>query len=70
MGKFAKGDHVKIPIECNGEEEWAWVYVDESDDRMELVFGRLDQELLFGDIALGQYIGVSYSTGVEHKRFS
>lgn len=33
MGKFAKGDHVKIPIECSGEEEWAWVYVDESDEQ-------------------------------------
>ena len=34
MGKYSKGDHVKIEVvnENSGESEWMWLLVERSDD--------------------------------------
>jgi hypothetical protein len=63
MGKYLKGDHVKI--EVSGEQfdagEWMWMLVDHSDDEQQLVFGELDNEPVVNtDMRLGQQLaGVS-----------
>jgi hypothetical protein len=49
LGKYKPGDHVKIEV-ADREfwrervDEWMWMLVEESDDRKQLVFGRLDDE--------------------------
>lgn len=73
MGKYKKGDHVKIEIadERSGAlAEWMWMLVDTSDDEQGLVFGRLDNEPIANtDVKLGQQLAVSYGKVRDHRRF-
>lgn len=72
MGKYAKGDHVKIEVvsEGSGESEWMWLLVDSCDDGGRLVFGRLDSEpIVAPDMHLGQELAVSYDNIRDHRRF-
>jgi uncharacterized protein YegJ (DUF2314 family) len=72
MGKYSKGDHVKIEAvnEQSGESEWMWLLVDRSDDVNRLVFGQLDSEpIVVTDMRLGQELAVSYDNVREHRRF-
>ena len=72
MGKYKKGDHVKIEVkdEQFGIGEWMWLLVDESDDDKQLVFGKLDNEPIATlDVTLGQQLAVSYDKIREHRRF-
>jgi uncharacterized protein YegJ (DUF2314 family) len=71
VGKFAKGDHVKIEIEDKqfGASEWMWMLVESSDDEQRLVFGQLDNEPIANtDLKLGQQLAVSYDKIREHRR--
>jgi hypothetical protein len=73
MGKYEKGDHVKIEVgnEGFGESEWMWVFVESSDDQQELVFGKLDsQPVVFPEMKLGQELAVSYGNIKDRRRFS
>jgi uncharacterized protein YegJ (DUF2314 family) len=73
MGKYTKGDHVKIEVEDKrfGASEWMWVLVESSDDEQRLVFGTLDNEPIANtDMRLGQQLAVSYDKIREHKRFN
>ena len=73
MGKYPKGDHVKIEVrhEQSGESEWLWLLVDESDDQQRLVFGKLDNEPIVNtEMRLGQELAVSYDNVREHHKFS
>jgi uncharacterized protein YegJ (DUF2314 family) len=72
MGRYRKGDHVKIEVE--GEEsgvgEWMWLLVEDSDDDRGLVFGRLDNEPVSSEgLRLGQQLAVSYDKIRDHRRF-
>lgn len=72
MGKYAKGDHVKIEVqnEISGEVEWLWLSVDDSDDIRQIVFGKLDNEPIVNtDMRLGQQLAVRYDKIRDHKRF-
>ena len=72
MGKYSKGDHVKIEVvnESSGESEWMWLLVERSDDRDRCVFGKLDSEpIVITDMRLGQELAVSYDNVREHRRF-
>jgi hypothetical protein len=72
MGKYSKGDHVKIEVinEHSGESEWMWLLVESSDDSRRLVFGKLDsQPVVAEDMHLGQELAVSYENVREHRRF-
>ena len=72
MGKYPKGDHVKIEVrdEHTGECEWLWLLVDASDDQQGLVFGTLDNEPLVNtDMRLGQELAVSYEKIRGHRKF-
>ena len=72
MGKYSKGDHVKIEVvnEHSSESEWMWLLVERSDDAGRLVFGKLDSEpVVITDMHLGQEIAVSYDNVREHRRF-
>jgi DNA-directed RNA polymerase sigma subunit (sigma70/sigma32) len=72
MGKYPKGDHVKIEVrdEQSRESEWLWMLVDRSDDRQRLVFGKLDNEPIVNtDMYLGQELAVSYDKVREHRKF-
>jgi hypothetical protein len=72
MGRYSKGDHVKIEAvnENSGESEWMWLLVERSDDVNRLVFGRLDSEPIgVTDMRLGQELAVSYDNVREHRRF-
>jgi len=72
MGKYNKGDHVKIEVvnENSGESEWMWLLVERSDDPDRLVFGKLDSEpIVITDLRLGQELAVSYDNIREHRRF-
>jgi uncharacterized protein YegJ (DUF2314 family) len=73
MGKYRKGDHVKIEVkdEHSPIGEWVWLLVDDSDDERQLVFGRLDNEPIANtDMALGQELAVSYDKIREYRRFN
>ena len=73
MGKYTKGDHVKIEVEDKqfGASEWMWMLVESSDDEQRLVFGNLDNEPISNtDMKLGQHLAVSYDKIREHKRFN
>lgn len=73
MGRYKRGDHVKIEVEDKhfGVGEWMWMLVDSSDDDRRLVFGRLDNEPIeAADMKLGQQLAVSYEKVRDHKRFS
>jgi uncharacterized protein YegJ (DUF2314 family) len=72
MGKYEKGDHVKIEVvnDKSGESEWMWLSVDHSDDQARLVFGKLDSEPIVNtDMQLGQELAVSYDHVRDHRRF-
>lgn len=72
MGRYAKGDHVKIEVtdELSGDSEWMWLLVDHSDDEQQLVFGQLDSEpIVATDIRERQFLAVSYERVRDHKRF-
>jgi uncharacterized protein YegJ (DUF2314 family) len=72
MGRYQKGDHVKIEVndEQFGASEWMWMLVDHSDDEQQLVFGELDNEPVVNtDMRLGQQLAVSYDKIREHRRF-
>jgi uncharacterized protein YegJ (DUF2314 family) len=72
MGKYAKGDHVKIEVvnEESGESEWMWLLVEHCVDSERVVFGRLDSEpIVITDMRLGQELAVSYDNVREHRRF-
>lgn len=72
MGKYQKGDHVKIEVkdDASGDIEWMWLLVDHSDDARRLVFGTLDsQPVVNTDMRLGQELAVSYDKIRECRRF-
>ena len=73
MGKYRKGDHVKIEIGDTASgafAEWVWMVVDSSNDDERIVFGRLDNEpIATSDIELGQQLAVSYDKVKDHRRF-
>jgi hypothetical protein len=72
MGKYKKGDHVKIEVEDKqfGAGEWMWMLVEYSDDEQQLVFGQLDNEPIANtDMKLGQQLAVSYDKVRDHRRF-
>lgn len=72
MGKYKKGDHVKIEVEDKqfGVDEWMWLLVEDSDDEKRLVFGRLDNEPINNpEMRLGQQLAVSYDKVRDHRRF-
>jgi hypothetical protein len=72
VGKYAKGDHVKIEIRENrtAESEWLWLLVDASDDVRRLVFGKLDNEPIINtDMRVGQELAVSYDNVRDHRKF-
>ena len=72
MGRYAKGDHVKIEIknERTAKDEWLWLLVDHSDDQCRVVFGKLDNlPIINADMRLGQALAVSYDNVREHRRF-
>jgi uncharacterized protein YegJ (DUF2314 family) len=72
MGKYSKGDHVKIEVvnDRSGESEWMWLLVERCDDAKRLVFGQLDSEpVVITDMRLGQELAVSYDNVREHRRF-
>jgi uncharacterized protein YegJ (DUF2314 family) len=72
VGKYSKGDHVKIAVvnEQSGESEWMWLLVERSDDRDRVVFGRLDSEpIVVADMHLGQELAVSYDNIRDHRKF-
>jgi uncharacterized protein YegJ (DUF2314 family) len=72
MGKYSKGDHVKIEVvnENSGESEWMWLLVERSDDTNRLVFGKLDsQPIAITDMHLGQELAVSFDNIRDHRRF-
>jgi len=72
MGKYSKGDHVKIEVvnEHSSESEWMWLLVERSDDVGRLVFGKLDSEpVAITDMHLGQEVAVSYDNVRAHRRF-
>jgi hypothetical protein len=61
MGKYSKGDHVKIEVEDKefGVSEWMWLLVEDSDDEQRLVFGHLDNEPVSSEgLRLGQHLAV------------
>lgn len=73
MGKYHKGDHVKIEVEDKelGVDEWLWLLVDDSDDEQRLVFGRLDNVPVSSEnLKLGQQLAVSYDKIRDHRRFA
>ena len=73
MGKYEKGDHVKIEVtnEGSGESEWMWLFVESSDDEQELVNGKLDsQPVVVTNMRVGQELVVSYDNIREHRRFT
>jgi uncharacterized protein YegJ (DUF2314 family) len=73
MGKYQKGDHVKFEVsdEESSESEWLWLLVEDSDDREEIVLGKLDSEpIVAADMRLGQELAVSYEKIRDHRRFN
>lgn len=73
MGKYKKGDHVKIEVKDENSPigEWMWMLVEDSDDERSLVFGELDNEpVANSDIKLGQRLAVSYDKIRDHRRFN
>ena len=73
MGKYERGDYVKVefPDDTTGIGEWMWVIVDHTDDEKRLVFGTLDNEPVNdydGKIELGSELAISYSQIREHRK--
>lgn len=72
MGRYNKGEHVKIEVvnDQSGESEWMWLLVDHSDDDRRLVFGKLDSEpIVISDMRLGQELAVSYDNIRNRRTF-
>ncbi|MGO9517521.1 MAG: hypothetical protein ACLPND_10790 [Candidatus Korobacteraceae bacterium] len=72
MGKYLRGDHVKIEVtdELSGNTEWMWLLVDHCDDDQQLVFGELDSKpVVVTGMRRGQSLAVSYERVRDHKRF-
>lgn len=72
MGRYAKGDHVKIEAvdDRSGESEWLWLLVESSDDESEIILGMLDsQPVVMTDMRLGQELAVGYEKVRDHRRF-
>ena len=72
MGKYSKGDHLKIEVTdpASGEIEWMWLLVDECDDNARQVFGKLDNEPVVNtDMHLGQELAVSYDKVRSIRKF-
>lgn len=72
LGTYRKGEHVKIEIkdELSGESEWMWLLVESSDDRQQLVFGKLDsQPIVNMDMRLGQELAVAYDKIRDRRTF-
>lgn len=72
MGRYNKGEHVKIEVvnDQSGEREWLWLLVDHSDDDQKVVFGKLDSEpVAITDMRLGQELAVSYDNIRDHRTF-
>ena len=72
MGRYHRGDHVKIEVDAaSGEKEWMWLLVERSDDVQCLVFGPLDsQPIVATDMHLGQELAVGYDQIRDHRRFN
>jgi hypothetical protein len=72
MGRYKKGDHVKIEIvdDKSGDREWMWLLVVSSDDIRRLVLGKLDsQPIVNSDMYLSQELAVSYDKVRDHRKF-
>lgn len=71
MAKYSAGDYVKVEFrnDATGESEWMWVQVDSCDDRMQLIFGRLDNlPVAFAEkLKLHSEIAVSYRNVRDHR---
>jgi hypothetical protein len=71
MTKYCTGDYVKVEFkdESVGESEWMWVQVDSCDDRMQLIFGRLDNRpvALAEKLKLHSEVAVSYRNVRDHR---
>jgi hypothetical protein len=70
MGRYKRGDFVKVEVrdEASGENEWLWVLVDNSDDERRLVFGKLDNEpIVHTKMRLGMELAVSYDNIRDHR---
>jgi len=70
---YKRGDYVKVEFtdEIAGENEWMWIRVDDSDDDVRLVFGRLDsQPVVHTALRVGQELAVSYDKVREHRQFA
>jgi hypothetical protein len=73
MGKYKRGDYVKIEVrdDATKESEWMWLLVDHSDDDQRLVFGKLDNEpVVHINMRLGMELAVSYDNIREHMEES
>ena len=73
MGKYKRGDFVKIEVrdEGSGPSEWLWLLVDHSDDEQRLVFGKLDNEPIVNtDMRVGMELAISYDNIREHMTAS
>lgn len=72
MPKYRAGDYVKAEFrdEGTGESEWMWVQVESCDDRMQLIFGRLDNPpvVLTRKLKLHSEVAVSYRNVRDHRR--
>ena len=69
MGRYKRGDSVKIEVrdETKMESEWMLLLVEDSDDEKRLVFGTLDNEPIVNtDMRLGMELAVSYDNIREH----
>jgi len=72
---YEPGDYIKVefPEEATGVGEWMWVRVVRSDDTVQLVFGRLDNEPINyhgRNVKMGTELAISYSQIREHKKSS
>jgi hypothetical protein len=71
MGKYNRGDHVKVEFvgRTGIDNEWMWVEVHESDDERKILFGKLDSEpVVQTALKLGQELAVSYDQVRECRR--
>jgi hypothetical protein len=70
MGKYNRGDQVKVEFSglSGVESEWMWVEVSESDDERRILFGKLDsQPIVQMELKVGQELAVSYDKVREHR---
>ena len=70
MGKYNRGDHVKVEFSglLGMESEWMWIEVSDSDDERRILFGKLDsQPVVQTKLKVGQELAVSYDKVREHR---